>query len=157
LDVAQDPDALLGEELLGDGPGGDATERLAGAGAAAAPVVAEAVLGVEGEVGVAGAGLVLDVVVGAAVRVGGAEGDADGGAVGPALEDAGPDLRQVFLLALADDLGLAGAAAAQVGQQVLDRQRQPRRAAVDDGEVAGTVADAGRGDAEQLAERIAGH
>ena len=39
----------------------------------------------------------------------------------------------------------------------LNAQRQAGRTAVDDFKVAGTVADAGRGDAKQLAEGIAWH
>ena len=157
LDVAEDADALPGQEFLGDGPGGDPADGLAGAGPAAAAVVAQAVLGVEGEVGVAGPILVLDVAVIAAALVAVAEEDADRGAVGHALEDAGPDFRQVLFLALRDDLRLPRPAAAQVGQQVLDAERQTGRAAVDDDEVARAVADAGGGDAEQFAEGVAWH
>src|SRR5205823_3977233 len=157
LDVAQDAHALARQELLGDGAGGNAADGLAGAGAAAAAVVAAAVLGVEGEVGVARAVLVFQPLVVAAALVGVAEQDADGSAVGGALEDAGPDLRQVLLLALGDELRLPRPAAPQVGQEVLGAEGQPGRAAVDDEQVAGAVADAGRGEAEQLAERITGH
>src|SRR5207248_2964423 len=120
-------------------------------------VVAEAVPGVEGVVGVAGAVLVLDVAVVLAALVGVAEQDADRRAVGATLEDARPNLRLVVLAALRDDLRLPRAPPAQVGQQVLDAQRQARRAAVDDDQVAGAVADAGGGDAEQLAEGVAWH
>ena len=111
---------MLGQKLLGDGPGGDPADRFAGAGSAAAAIVAEAVLGVEGEVGVAGAILVLDVAVIAAALIGVAKEDADRGAVGLALEDAGPDFRQVLFLPLRDDLRLPRPAAAQVGQQIVD-------------------------------------
>ena len=74
-----------------------------------------------------------------------------------ALEDAGPDFGNVLLLALGDNLRLSRTTAAQVGQQVVHAQRQAGRATVDDEEVAGAVADAGRGDAEQFAEGIAWH
>src|SRR5205085_3987999 len=104
LDVAEDAHALARQELLRDGADGDAAYRFAGAGAAAAAVVAAAVLGVEGEVGVAGSVLVLQLLVVAAALVGVAEEDADRRAVGGALEDAGPDLRHVLLLALGDEL-----------------------------------------------------
>ena len=60
-------------------------------------------------------------------------------------------------LALRDDLRLPGATTVQIGQQIVDRKRQTGRAAVDDAEVAGTVTDAGRGDAEQFAEGICWH
>ena len=143
--------------FLATAPGRHAADGLAGAGPAAAAVVAPAVLGVEREIGVSGTILILDIAVIAAVLVAVAEEDADGGAVGDALKDAGPDFRQVFLLALGDDLRLARPAAPQVGQKVVHAQRQAGRAAVDDEEVAGAVADAGRGDAEQFAEGIAWH
>ena len=122
----------VASSFLAMAAGGDPADGFAGAGTAAAAVVAEAVLGVEREVGMAGAVLVLDVAVIAAALVAVAEEDADGRAVGLALEDAGPDFRHVFFLALRDDLRLARPAAAQVGQQVLHAQRQARRAAVDD-------------------------
>src|SRR5207253_2646817 len=140
--------AVAGQQLLGDGAGGDAADGFARRGAAAAAVVAEAVLGVEGVVGVAGAVLVLDVAVVAAALIAVAEEDAERGAVGAPLEDAGEDFRGVVLLTLGDELRLAGPAAAQVGQQVVLGQRQAGRAAVDDDDVAGAVADAGGGDAE---------
>ena len=83
--------------------------------------------------------------------------DADRRAVGLALEDAGPDFRHVVLLALGDELRLPRPAAAQIGQQIVHAQRQTRRAAVDDAQIAGTVADAGGGDAEQFAEGVSRH
>ena len=61
------------------------------------------------------------------------------------------------LVALRDDGALAGTAARQVGDQVLYAQGQPRRAPVDDDEVAGTVRFAGSGDAERLPEAVARH
>src|SRR5205823_5072346 len=129
----------------------------AGARTAAAAVVAQAVLGIEGEVGVAGAILVLDVRVVLAVLIGVAKQDADRGAVGLALEDARPDLGNVLLLALRDDLRLAGAAPPQIGQQVVDAEREAGRTAVDDAHVPRPMTDAGGGDAKQFSEGIARH
>ncbi len=63
FDVGEDVNSLSGEEFFGDGTGGDSGDGFAGAGSSAASVVAAAVLGVEGEVGVAGAVLVLDLRV----------------------------------------------------------------------------------------------
>src|SRR5207245_2035202 len=63
LDVAEDLDALASEELLGDGRRRYSADRLAGARAPAAPVVAEAVLGVKGIIGMARTVLVLDIAV----------------------------------------------------------------------------------------------
>src|SRR5262249_35142714 len=157
LDVAQHAHPLLSQQLLRDGAGGNTTDGLARRRPAAAAVVAETVAGVEGEIGVAGAILGLDVGVILAALVGVAEQDADRRAVGAALEDAGPDLRHVLLLALGHDLRLPRPAAAQVRQQVLDRERQSGGAAVDDEQIAGPVADAGGRDTEQLAEGIAWH
>src|SRR5262249_2344069 len=157
LDVAEHAHALCGEQLLGDGGGGHAAERLARAGAAAAAVVAKAVLGGEGVIRVARPVLVLDVTVVAAALVGVLEQNADGRAIRLALEDTRPDLRQIRLVALRDDLRLPGAAAAQVGEEVVHAERQAGRAAVDDGEVARSVADAGGGGAAQSAEGVAWH
>ncbi len=100
----------------------------------------------------AGAILVLDFVIILAALVLVAEEDADGRAVGLALEHARPDFGLILFLALRDDLRLPRPAAAQVGQQVIDAQRQAGRAAVDDDDVTRTVADPSRGDAKQLAE-----
>ena len=132
LDVAEDADAVAGEQLLGDGAGGDAADRLAGARAAAAAIVAEAVLGVEGEVGVAGAVLVLDVAVVGAALIGVAEEMPMD--VPSVLPSKTPDQisGSVVLVALRDELRLPRPAAAQIGQQIVDGQRQSGRAAVDD-------------------------
>src|SRR5436190_1639682 len=81
------------------------------------------------------------------VRV--AKQDADGCAVGLALKDAGPDFRDIFFLALRDDVRLPRTSAAQVRQQIVHAQFQPRRTAVNDGEVSRPMADARRGDAKQ--------
>src|SRR5207247_595592 len=92
---------------------------------------------------------VLDIRIVLAVLIGVVEKNADGGAVCPPIEHSRPDLRDVFFFALGDDLRLPRPAAAQVGQQILNAQRQAGRTAVNDCKVAGTVADAGRGDAKQ--------
>ena len=157
FDVAEDADAGAGEQFLGDGPGGDAGNRLAGAGPAAAAVVAVAVLRVERVVGVAGPVLVGNVRVVAAALVGVAEEDADGGAVGLALEDARPDFRGVVFLPLRRQLRLARLAALQVRDQIVNAQFEAGRTAVHDAQVARAVADAGGGDAEEFAECVACH
>ena len=54
-------------------------------------------------------------------------------------------------------LDCPGSAPLEVGKEVRDRQLQPGRAAVDDAQVAGAVAHAGGGHAEQLAEGVACH
>ncbi len=85
------------------GASGDPADRSRAAGSAAAAVIAEAVLGVKGEVGMAGAVFVLDVGVILALLILIAKDDADRGAIGLALEDAGPDFRHVLLVAARDD------------------------------------------------------
>src|SRR6185312_17215255 len=72
----------LGDDPAGDGTGGHAHGGLAGAGASAAAIVAHAVLLPVGEVGVAGAELVLDVVVVPAALVDIVDDEGDGRARG---------------------------------------------------------------------------
>ena len=158
LDVAEDLDAVgVMEKLFGDGAGGDACDGLAGRGATAAAVIAEAELGVEGEVGVPGAVLVLDVAVVAGSLVLISDQHGDGGAGGSALEHAGEDLGVIRLITLRGDLRLPGPAALEIGQQVVLGERQSGRAAVDDDDVGGAVRLAGGGHAKQVAEGGTGH
>src|SRR6185437_2657509 len=117
----------------------------------------QTVLGIEREISVAGTILVLDVAVIVAALVGIAEQDRDGSAVRHALENAGPDFRRVLFLTLGDEFRLPRPAAAQVGQQILHAQRQPRRATVDDDSIAGAMTDAARRDAKQVSKSIACH
>src|SRR5208337_3076910 len=77
LDIPKDAHALLGQEFLGDRTRGNPAEGLASAGAAAAAVVANPVLGVEREIGVAGTILVLNIAVVLAVLICVVEQDAD--------------------------------------------------------------------------------
>src|SRR5262249_27355792 len=146
LDIPQYPHAVPRQQFFGHGPCSDATDGLARAGAATATVVAQAVLGIEGEVRVTGTIFVFNVAIISAALIGIAEENPKGRAGGNALEDAGPDLRGVFFLALRDDFRLPRPPAAQIREQILDRQGQARRTAIDDGEVAGSVANAGGGD-----------
>src|SRR5262249_34860643 len=154
-DIADNPNAMLTQQLFGDSTRRNPAHGLAGAGSAAAAVVAEAVFGIECEVGVPRPVLVLDLAVICTALIGVAEENANRRTVGLALEDAGPDFWDVLFLALRDELRLARPAAAQVGQQVCFTKRQAGGAAVDDADVAWTMTDARRGDAEQLAEGIA--
>ena len=152
VDHAQDLHAAgQPEQLAGDGPRGHPGGGLAGGAAAAAAEVPEAVLGVEGVVRVPGAVLPADVPVVPAALVLVADEHGDRGPGGPALEHAREDLRLVGLVPGRDDPGLARPPAGQVGRQVLDAQRQPRGAAVDDHHVARAVGLAGGGDAEERA------
>jgi hypothetical protein len=155
--IAEDADALAGQQLLRHGPGRHAADGLTCTGTSTAAVVAEAELGVEGVVRMAGAVLVLDVAVVAAALVRVAEEQADGGAVGASLEDAAPDFGEVGFLPLGGEFRLPRHAPLQVGEEVVHAEFQPGGAAVDDAEVARPVADARGGDAEEFAEGIACH
>ena len=73
----------------------------------------------------AGTIFVFDIAVVLAVLIGVAEQDGEGGAVGPALEDAGEDLRQVFFLALGDDARLSRSAAARSGSRSSSPRGRP--------------------------------
>ena len=157
LDVTEDMDAMRRQNFLGDGAGSDPADGLAGAGSATSPIITEAVLGIEAEIGMPWPIFVLDLRIILAALVLIVEEDADGGAVSLALEDTGPDFRHILFLALADDLGLARPAAAQVQQQVIYAQRQAGGTTVYDRQIPRPVADPGRGHAKQFAKRIAWH
>ena len=86
-----------------------------------------------------------------------AEEQPDRRAVRFSFEDTGPDLGHVRFVALSGEFRLPRPTAAEVGQEIFDRQLETRRAAVDDAQVAGAVADPGGGDAKELAERVACH
>src|SRR5262249_42058501 len=95
-DIADNPNAMLTKQLFGDSSRRDPAQGLAGAGSAAAAIVAEAIFGVECEVGMPWPVLVLDLAVIRTALIGVAEEDADGRTVGLALEDAGPDFGNVL-------------------------------------------------------------
>src|SRR5262249_61536634 len=111
---------------------------------AAAAVVADAELGVERVIRVAGAVLVLDFGVVATPLVFVLEEQADGGAVGDAVEDAGPEFGRVRLVPLGGEGRLAGPAAAEVGEEIVDGEGQPGPAAVGDASRTRAGADARR-------------
>ena len=146
-----------GNQLFGDDAGGHADGRFAGARAAAAAIIAEAVLGVVRVVGVSGAIDVLDVFVVAAALVLVADEDGEARAGGAPLEQSGKDFRLIRLVALRDDFALAGPAAVEVDHQIVDRQLDAGRHAVDDDDISRPVALPGRRDAKGLSERIARH
>src|SRR5262249_14191892 len=83
--------------------------------------------------------------------------DADWRAISLAFEDSGPDFRNIGFLALSDDFGLAGTAAAQVRHQGIHTEQQAGRAAVHDQQISRPLADAGSRDTKQLAEGISRH
>src|SRR5262249_49410382 len=120
------------QNLARDGAGGDAARRLARRRAAAAGIVADAVLGPVGVVGVAGPELVLDggVVLGTLVLV--LDQKADRRPRRLALEQARQDLHLIRLAPLRREARLPGPAAVEPGLDVGFAQREARRHAVDD-------------------------
>jgi hypothetical protein len=94
-------------------------------------MIADAVLGVGGVVGVGGSVDVLEVVVGAGAGVGVADHHRDGRAQGPPLEHAAEDLDLVGLVSLGDQAALARPPPIEVRLDVGDVDSQARRASVD--------------------------
>src|SRR5581483_9645042 len=119
--------------------------------------IAPAVLLDVGVVGVVGAEHVLDLVVVVGTLVGVLDQQRDRRAGGAALVDAGEDLHRVGFLALRDVARSARLAPVQVRLDVGFAQLEVGGAAVDDAADGGAVALAEAGDAEQLADGIAGH
>ena len=140
------------EHLPGDGGGGDAADGFAGGGAAAAGRGADAVFGVVGVIGVAGPVFHGHFIVGAGALVGVSDDDGDGRAERQPVVQAGEDFGGVRLLARGDDVRLAGAAAVEFALDVFQRDRDARRAAIDDDADAAAVRLAEGVDAENLAE-----
>jgi hypothetical protein len=139
------------EQLLRDRARRDAPDRLARAGAAAAGDRADAVLEVVRRVGVGGAVRDRHLAVVARPLVLVAHEHRDGRAERDAVEHARQDLARVLLLARRRDDALPGAAAVELRLDLLRRDRQPRRHAVDDAADALAVGLAERGHAERVA------
>ena len=156
LDAGEDVDAIgLVQDFTGDGAGGDASDGFAGAGAATALPVADAVFGLISEVGVGRPVFMghLGVSLGARVFVLHPEGDRS--AESTAFERAGQDLDGIGLLARGDDGGLAGAATVEVGLDITFGEGNPRGATVDDDADSASVRFAPGGDAEQVTKGVA--
>ena len=145
-----------GQHFFRDGTGGDARGGFAGGGAAAAGAGPQTVFLGIGEVGVGRPrhGFHFRVVAGLGVGVG--DGEPDGGAESQAALDAGEEGDGVRFLAGSVEGGGAGAAAVELRLDVFGRERDARRAAVDDAADGAAVRLAERGDAEKGAEG-AGH
>src|SRR5690606_34422793 len=135
--------------------------RLAGRAATAAARVADAVLGLVGEVGVAGAEGAGDVAI--VLRAGVLVLDQDrdrrtrGHRPGAVVVRARQDARRVALPALGDEAAAAGPAAVQPRLDVGLGQRDAGRTAVDDAADRRPVALAPGGHAEEVAEGVVGH
>ena len=153
----------LGQDLARDGAGGDPHRGLARRRAPAAAIVAQAVLGLIGEVGVARAKLVLDVGIVLRALVGVLDQERNRRArrhlrAGLRMRHhAGQDLHRVRLLPLRGEARLAGPAAIEVALDVGLGQRDQRRAAIDHAADRNPVALAEGRDAEQMAEGVVGH
>src|SRR5207253_2275944 len=119
------------QDLLRHRAGRHAPDRLAGAGAAPALPVADAVFGLVRVVGVAGPVLILEVCVGGGPRIGIPDQDRDRTAERLPLEDAGEDLALILLLPRRRDPALPRPPAVQFLLNICLTQLQPRRAAVD--------------------------
>ena len=143
------------QQLARDRAGGDAPDRLARARAPAALPVADAVLRLGRVVGVRGPVDVLHRLVGLGPRVLVAHEQRDRRAERPALEDAGEDLDAVGLVARRRERALAGPAPIEIALDLLAREREPRRAAVDHHADAAAVALAEGGDLELTSEAAA--
>ena len=153
----------VGQDLSRDGAGGDTRGGLARRRPSAAAIVAQAVFGLIGEVGVAGAKLVLDlgIVLGALIGVLDQKGDRRSrrhlhAGLG-VRHHAGQDFDRVRFLALGGEARLAGAAAVEIVLDVLIGQRDQRRAAVDHAADRDPVALAEGRDPEHMAEGVVGH
>jgi len=153
----------VGQDLAGDGAGGDAGRGLARGGAPAAAIIAQAVFGFIGEIGMAGTKLVLDlgIVLRALIGVLDQQRDRRAGRHLPAglrmRHHAGKDLHRVGFLALGGEARLPGPAAIEIALDVFDCQRQQRRAAIDHAADRDPMALAEGGDPEHVAEGVEGH
>ena len=152
-----------GHDLAGDGARRHARRGFARRRAAAAAIIAQAVFGFIGEVGMARTKLVLDVgiVLGALVGVLDQQRDRRAGRhlhAGVRMRHhAGQDLHRIGFLALGGEARLPGAAAIEIVLDILHRQRQLRRTAIDHAADRNPVALAEGRDAEHVAEGVEGH
>ena len=157
------PHGNAGQDFSRDGAGRDARGGFARGRAAAAAIVAQAVFRLIGEVGVAGAELVLDlgIILGALVGVLDQQRDRRARRhlhTGLRMRHhAGKNLNRVRLLALGGEARLSGAAAIEILLDVLIGQRDQRRAAVDHAADRDPVALAEGRDPEHVAEGVEGH
>ncbi len=148
----------LAQDLFGHRPGCHPADGLASRGPPATLPGPQAVLGIVGEVGVAGAVDVVPVLVATGTLVAIADHQGQGGAQGPAiLAQARQDLDGVGLLARGGQGALARTAAVQLGLDGGAVQWQSGRTAVDDAAHGRAVALAEGGDGEQGSEGIGGH
>ena len=161
-DRAADHDAIA-QCAARDGAGSHARSGFAGRGTSAAAIVAHAIFGVIGIVGMAGPVAVADLAIVFRTLVGvldhqrNRRARGDGPTCAVVFEDAGEDFHRIRLLALRDEARGAGAAFVQ---ELLDEgfiQRQAGRAAIDHATEGRPVAFAPGRHAEEVAERVVRH
>ena len=140
------------EDLPGHGGGGDTADGFAGGRAATARRSADAVFGVVGVIGVAGAVFGCHFIVGAGALVGVADEDGNGASKGEAVVDTGEDFGGVGLVAGGDNLRLTGAAAVEFPLDLRRRDGDAGWATIDDHAHSATVGFAVGVDAEQVAK-----
>src|SRR6266581_2473935 len=147
----------LAQPFLGDRAGSDADRGFTRRGPAPAAIIAQAVLLPVRVVGVAGPKSIGEraIVLAALVLV--PDKETDRGAGRSALENAGEDLDAVGLLALRHVARAAGLAPVEFLLYIAFGELEPRRAAVHDPAVGGSVALAERRHAVEQTEGIAGH
>ena len=138
--VAEDVDALRGQEFSRNCAGGHAHHRFARRRTAAAAVVAQAVFLLVRVIGVARPEPILDLFVVVRALVGVFDQQADRCAGGDALEHARQDAHAVRFTTLAGVSGGARAATFDVTLDVFFREGQSGRTAVDDAAERRTVA-----------------
>ena len=147
----------FGEPFARDGAGRHAHGGFARRRAPAAAVVANAVFLPVRVVGVAGAKRFGDRRVVLAARILVPDQERDRRSRGPSFEHARQYFDRVGFAALRHMPRRARFAPVEVMLDVGDREREPRRAAVDDATDRRSMRFAEGGDAEQGAERVAGH
>ncbi len=143
--------------FLGDPSRGDPDRRLSGRGATPAPIVPHPVLHLVAVIRMAGPEFRgdLGVVLRALILI--EDGQANGGARGPALEDAGEDPHLVGLAPLGGMAGFSGLTAVQIDLQVRLGERQAGGTTVHDAADGGPVALAEGGHHEEFTDAVSGH
>ena len=145
----------VGKDLFGDGTAGDAYGGFPRRSPPAAAIVADAVFGLVGVVGVSGAVLVFDGAVVLATLVGVGNVNADGGAGGCAFKEPGKELDAVIFLARGDVARGAGFAPVEFALDGVKIKRDTRRSAIEDAADGRAVAFAVGGEGEVLSDAVA--
>ena len=155
LDVGENLHAVApAQELLGNRPGGDPADGLAGAAASTPGPTPDAVLRLVRVIGVRRPKLHRHLRIGLGARVFVPDPQRDRRAQGLALEGAGEDLDAIGFFARRDDARLAGPAAVQLRLDVRLGQFEPRRTSIHHYAHALAVGFTPGSDAEKMAKSI---